>query len=455
MNGYREKLLELDKEILVDTLLRVSTYSETAMEVIMRLANTPSENSELVKRKIARLKDQDVFYDRRSSRAFAQELENMVEAIEVSAEDPNEGIERLADFFACDRSVIESCDDSDGLVGDVFRSYATEVFAAFGQKCADKAWLSDVVLRLWAGDDYGVRERLLEKAEAMFPKETMRNMAKQLWARADHVSDAEEHPAYRRRKFFNGVMMLARQLQDAPLYEKAMRAAWTDLPLAFCLDIGRVYLEAGDAVSALEWANKDAGDDSRISERDELLYDIFKQQKDRKALEEVAWRIFRRTRNARNLDKLLHAIGKKHRAVVLEQECTAILETDALSYSDASFLLEVNRLEDAARYILKHAADLDGGHYYYLLPLAEAMERARYWLPAVLCYRALIDSILQRAVSKYYHHGVKYLRQLDNIACKVEDWNNFPNHSEYSSALAAAHKRKRSFWDRYGGFPKS
>ncbi len=455
MDERREKLLELDKEVLADALLKVAMHSEEAEETITRMVSTPSENQGRVKRKIATLRDRGAFYDWRAAASFARELEGMVEAIEASAEDPKEGVELLADFFESDQSAIESCDDSNGEVGDIFRNYATEVFAAFGQQCKDKAWLSDVVLRLWVEDNYGVRERILENARAMFPAKIMRDMATRLWAQANEISAAEEHSEYKRRKFLTGVQTLARQLGDAPLYERAMRAAWTDLPAAFCLDIATVYLETGDAVTALKWAEEVAEDDHRASERDDLLYAIYEKQKNREALEEVAWRIFHRNRNERTLDKLLKAIGKKKRTVVLEQECKAILAAGKLSYSDASFLVEVDRLDDAARYVMMHADALNGDHYYYLFPLAEAMEQGKHWLPAVLCYRALTNSILLRGVSKYYHHGVKYLRQLDKIAGKVDDWRNIASHGEFLKTVSTEHKRKRSFWERYGRLPES
>jgi len=72
-------------------------------------------------------------------------------------------------------------------------------------------------------------------------------------------------------------------------------------------------------------------------------------------------------------------------------------------------------------------------------------------LAATMVYRALLESILARAVSKYYTHGVRYLRKLDQLAAKVEDWRGHPNHAAYMAQLKEDHGRKRSFWSRYEG----
>jgi len=87
---------------------------------------------------------------------------------------------------------------------------------------------------------------------------------------------------------------------------------------------------------------------------------------------------------------------------------------------------------------------------YSLLPLAECMERAERRLAATVIYRALTVSILKRAVTKYYHHGVRYLRQLDVIAGKISEWRVFMDRKEYLDFLRQTHGRKSSFWKQYG-----
>lgn len=134
---------------------------------------------------------------------------------------------------------------------------------------------------------------------------------------------------------------------------------------------------------------------------------------------------------------------------MIEQTAAAILRAEKFSSSDARFLTSTGRLADTETYILTHVAQLNGDEYYSLLPLAECMEEDSRWLAATVIYRALIESTLQRKVSKYYHHGVRYLCKLDAIAPQITDWQGHGNHTEFLLRLRAVHGRKSSFWAQY------
>lgn len=68
---------------------------------------------------------------------------------------------------------------------------------------------------------------------------------------------------------------------------------------------------------------------------------------------------------------------------------------------------------------------------------------------ASVLYRALLDSILARAKSKYYQHGINYLKKLDSLAQKVRDWKKVEPHTRYLANLRQKHKPKSSFWSQY------
>lgn len=79
------------------------------------------------------------------------------------------------------------------------------------------------------------------------------------------------------------------------------------------------------------------------------------------------------------------------------------------------------------------------------------MESDGRWLCASIVYRALLGSILHRAYSKAYGHGVRYLKSLDRLSESVLDWRDFDGHEAYLENLRQQHGRKRSFWSRYEG----
>ena len=160
--------------------------------------------------------------------------------------------------------------------------------------------------------------------------------------------------------------------------------------------------------------------------------------------------MFRSYRSRDTLDMLLRALGESERERVVEEQVQQITAGADLSYADAEFLMDVGRVDDAAEYLFRHREQLDGDAYSVLVPLAKSLEAGEHFLVASIIYRALLESILARAQSRYYHHGVRYLKKLDALAPSVTDWRGIPHHEEYKDALFEAHKRKRSFWSRYG-----
>jgi hypothetical protein len=146
----------------------------------------------------------------------------------------------------------------------------------------------------------------------------------------------------------------------------------------------------------------------------------------------------------------LSVVGKGHEGEVIDDETKSILASPRLSYSDAEFLIVMGRLDEAETYLLARAEQLNGGFYTALLPLARDMEKAGRLIVATAIYRALLESILARAISKYYTHGVRYLKKLDALSKKIENWGDVVSHEEYKAELRRIHARKNSFWSKYG-----
>ena len=125
---------------------------------------------------------------------------------------------------------------------------------------------------------------------------------------------------------------------------------------------------------------------------------------------------------------------------------TDILNKATFDETDAEFLIYCGAHDEAEKYLLKFAGSIDGDRYSSILPLAEAMEKQNRHLVASLLYRALIDSILTRAKSKYYPHGVRYYEKLQELAPNVNNWKGFSSHTVYLTELKSKHGRKPAFW---------
>lgn len=440
------RLVDLGTEALADALLKLAERYAAVDDLVERMIATPKESIQRFKAKLSGLKRSRRFIDWRGSSSFARELQDLLQDLQAGVDDSRLGAELVAAFYETDQKTFDRCDDSNGFVGDVYRYQAKELFLGYACRCADKDWLVGLLLNLMQKDDYGVRDALIHCAAEFLPERHIRALIADFQQSADKETDE-----YHKRHWLGLVESLARQIKDAPLFENARLASWDEVSTAACLDIGWVYLECADEKTALDWLKRIPPTETfKADERDQLLLDIYARLGDGSQQAAIAWRIFRRFRSARSLEALLTVIGPDQREAVVAGETNAILGEPAWSSTDAAFLVDTGCLDKAEGYLLDRAAQLNGDYYRQLLPLAEVMEKEGRSLAATVLYRALLDSILQRAQTKTYPIGVRYLKKLDRLAMSVADWRAIQDHGAYREHLEQQHGRKRSFWSRYG-----
>lgn len=443
----KKKLVNLGAEALADALLELAKRNDRAEEVIVRMLASPKENIRRIRARIAAVKRSRRFVTRRESIALAQKLETLLGDIRASVTDPETGLRLVAAFYDADEGALGNSDDSDGYIGDAYRTTAKDLFVSYAKKCPDPTWPAELAFELNEVDDYGVRDSLIHAAAEYLPAPELRAMTDRFQAAVDDARDESE-----RSHRLLLLESLARQAGDAKLYEKtALDDSESPPSEPIVLDIASVYLKSGDAKTALAWIEKTPSEYPHLEAgRDRLLLDIYEGLGDTAKQTEVAWRLFRQHRCAKSLDKLLSLIGEERRDEILLREITSILSEPRLFVTDLRFLLELGRIDEAETYLLRRADALNGNMYENLLPLAKAMETAGRPLAASMIYRALLNSILQNARTTAYPSGARHLRKLDELADSISDWNGFCDHATYVTGLRRFHGRKTSFWSRYG-----
>lgn len=441
----KSRLVELGPESLADALLRLAEHNDLANDLVERLVATPRENVKKFQAKMAGLKRSRRFIRWGESYEFSLELLQHFELLKQGAEDPVTGCKMVATFFKTDDATFNRCDDSSGHVGDVFRHDATELFSAYAKQCSDKEWLADLVFEINKEDDFGVRSSLINCAADYLPETVIRSLIHRMQQMADSEPDQDD-----KRHWLYLIESLARQIKDPDLYVKTRQASWHSPNANAWLDIAGVYLESGDAQTALEWLEKISDNDVvQVSRRDTMLLEVYTRLGQSGKQEDIAWKQFHSYRTTTTLDSLLKVIGKDQRESVLQGELPKIHANKSLSLTDAAFLVDMGLQSEAGRYVLERTELLNGDFYYDLVPLAKTLEESDYPLPATCIYRALLDSILKRGKSTIYHHGVRYLKKLDRLASDIDDWNNRADHQTYVHELRQTHGKKYAFWEKY------
>ncbi len=444
-DSRKQKLRDLGAEALADALLNLAVHSDEADDLIEQLIATPKENVQRFKQKLSGLKRRKRFISWRESASFVRELEMLLQDLKSGVDDPLTGVELVAAFYEADITIFEMCDDSSGNIGDVFRYDAKELFVNYATRCIDKEKVADIILKVNQKDNYGIRDTLIDCAGECLPEDVIRTMIATLQKWADKEKDE-----YGKRHHLMLIESLARQVKDAELFEKTRIASWGKLSTAALIDIARVYLENGDVEIAHSWLKKIPENETyQEYERDQLLEEIYHKQGDSEKLTELLYQKFRSYHSTDTLQTLLDVIGHDKRDEVVADEVEQILKTERLRESDAEFLMEIGKVDEAEAYLIKWADQLDGNHYGSLLSLAEAMESENRHLVTSLIFRSLLLSILERGYTKAYPHGIRYLKKLDKLAVGVADWNEFNSHEVFKKQIIEVHGRKRSFWSKY------
>lgn len=442
----KSKLQKIGINALVDALLELASRCEAGEDFIDRLLLPQSESYKYFSTELTKLANSDRFIPWKHSMSFAQELEQLLDDIKAKVNDPEAGVNLASRFFELDEPIFERSDDSSGSIGTVFTYDAAQLFSFFAAQCQDKEWIAQKVVEIVQKDEYCVRDSLLEHVHEFLDTEQLTKLAEQF-----SILAADDSNDFRQRRAWSHVHTLARQLKDPEMFELARLAASSPRDSSKAhLEIAEVYLESGKPEIALSWIEKIPPEDTFVSyDRQKLLITVYGQLGKRKEQEEAVWAFFRRFRDEDNLQTLLEIVGPEKRDSIIADESVIILSEPSLCSSNLEFLVENERLQDAERYILDREDQLNGESYYSLEPIAQAFEQREFPLAASVIYRKLLESVLERRVSKYYHHGVRYLKQLDKLAKMIPDWRGRTPHSEYFQTIHDEHKRKTAFWSKY------
>lgn len=441
----KNDLIELEADKLAEALLELTFKSDIAQDLVERLVSPPEKNVQRFRKKLSGIQRRRGFIGRRESIGVSHELQMILEDLKAGALDPVEGLKHVSAFYKSDCEIFESCDDSDGCIGDVFQYDAKDLFVEFASRINDKAIIVETIMNLLKEDDYGVRGILIDIAGKILPESIIRKMISDFQEMADREDDL-----FRKRHWLGLIESLARQIGDAKLFEKTRIASWGDVSDSAYLDIARVYLENDDIESAYSSLKKISEiENFRAHERDQLLIDIYRKQGNKEKLIELLYKDFRSSHSETSLEKLLEVLGEDNRNDVISKEIPLIQQNPKIKYSDVRFLISIGKIDEAEEYILDRVDQIDGDLYELLIPFASVMADNKRYLAAILLYRSLLVSILERGYTKAYSYGVDYLKKLDKLSREIPDWEGFNTHENFKNELYQQHGKKRSFWAKY------
>ncbi len=450
------QLTHLSKRDMVDLLLELHGRHQDIDAYIDRylLKSTPDKLAESLRSSIAKHGRSKRFVEYSASFSYAAQLQQLLSDIQSSLlpEHPLLATQVIEDFIATHERVLLRSDDSAGAIADVYREATLVLLGAIKiarrQQSFDNGYWLGQFDQWRKRDPYQFYLNMLSEAKDALSDAELRQLAwryqQQLKTSPNAADFAQERKLIEASQ---GLRAVSQALNEPDLYAEAVRLLASPTPVQDEIDIARNYLafsQADKAITHLEATGTVSRDIL------ELLLCAHRLNNDEAAERKTLGRLFTLEPSTENFQALLAATPKPEHQQVLNQAIAKAEKADNGTLA-ANLLLELNQPEKALNLLLRQGNQLQQYYYGDLLAVAENFKEKRVPLGAILCYRALLEDILNRAYSKAYLYAADYVQTLLELDQRCSDYAHLPNHSEYLHALRQRHQGKTGFWSRVDG----
>lgn len=459
-----DKLKELGAEKLAQLVLEEAERNagfRRQVKAAMAGKSGPEAIARLIDRRLSGLERAKSFIEWDRTRAFAEDLRSLTDTItsELGPTASELATDRLLRFIATHEQVFERVDDSSGRVQDVYY----QAIAATGDlaprlpgPAADA--LPGKIMAALGESSHGY---LMEVTEAVVPHLSQDSLARWDGDLKEAIADRQAEEAALKPDD-----LLSLMTSQWAAMRQMIAAARGDLDLLVALElkkkphmqdtlgIAAQLLEAGRNSEALDWVRKPGqrvfGEtDGELSlARVSLEARILDATGDKPTAQALRWRCFEAKLSADILRDYLKQLPDFEDIEAEDRAHTFALEM-AEPEAALQFFLDWPRYDLAAKLIVAHPHRWDGGQWHILPKVAKLLEHD-HPLAATILYRALLDDILDRARSKAYGHGAKYLNKLTRLAEESDPARpgTMSDHAAYLAKLKKTHARKTGFWTR-------
>ena len=417
-------------------------------------------------KRITALRSARSFVDWQKQREFVKDLDRQRAMIvdRVAETRADLALDLMWRFMDLVEPVINRVDDSNGAVGDVFRSACEDLGAIAIKVKPDAMALADRVFAAVMANDYGVFDDLITTMlPALGGAGTARLKTRLEQALADRSRKAASEDQHVLR---DALQEIADGQADIDGYIALVPEKERSRP-HIGAEIGQRLLAAGrttEALAALENAKPKRParrtTDHDLDELDVAGYgdggsweNVYIEALDASGQEEKAqklrWAAFEERLSAPHLRAYLkklpdfddveaeeramaHALGFRHFEVAL------------------AFFKEWPDQSRAAQLVLARTSEINGNAYYLLDPAARLIE-GKHPLAATLLRRAMIEDTLGGAKSTRYKHAARHLLECSSLAPGLQDFGTFETHDVFVARLRARHARKIGFWAQVAG----
>jgi hypothetical protein len=459
---------------LANLLIEISTGSAVAkrrLRLELAGAQSPKEAGREVAKRLTSIARARSFVNWQNRKPLVTDLQSQLRAIkeQIAPTDPTEALSLAWRFMQVATPLFERCDDSSGIVIEVFHDACVllgEIALAAG---TPPEALADAAIDALRDNGYGQYDGLIAILTPALGEEGLAHLKQRIETLAASPVPVPPKSEWEAVGYGSGGATYAHQMEERSrqsLVEMALKDiadAMGDVD-AFIAQYDartrKVPQIAAEIATRLLAAGR-AGDAHGFIERADTGKD--------------SW-VPREWQDTRL--EVLEALGRKDEAQAFRLACfESTLESEflrdflkrlpdfddieaeerAMDYAAArprvtpalGFFLDWPSTDRAARLLVDRHSEINGDHYEFLVPAAEALAE-KHPLAATVALRAMIDFTLSKARSKRYGYAAGHLAECAALAKRIEDYGTFEPHTTYFARLKQEHGRKSGFWGLAG-----
>jgi hypothetical protein len=470
-NTLNTKNLEaLGAERLAELLVEISIGNAAAkrrLRLELAGAQSPREVAKEVRKRLITIARSRSFVDWQNRRTLVEDLETQRRVIvgQVAKADPAEALELIWRFMALANSVFGRCDDSSGTVIGIFHAACRDLGEiAQAAKLAPEV-LAERAFNALNENDCGqyddligalsqalgptgleqLKERFFELSKAPLGKPKDKDRRVIGWGTGGPLYADEIASRQRETTIRLALQEIADAQGDVDAFIAQQSKAAKTVPRV-AAEIARRLLDADRAKEA--WNAINAVDENRPGwipfEWEEVRLDVMEALGRKDEAQAFRWQCFERTLNSAHLRAYLKRLPDFD-DVEAEERAMSYAVRFPNVHQALAFMVSWPALDKAAALVIQRSSELDGDHYEFLSPAADALA-AKYPLAATLLLRAMIDFSLKKNRVKRYRHAARHLAECTSLASAIGDFGAVETHERYSNRLKQEHGRKTSFW---------
>ena len=387
-------------------------------------------------------------------RELIAELEGLRTTIAetVGSKHPKLALDLLWQFLDLHPLIIERVDDSNGRVGDVFRTACKDLGPLAEAARVEPQELAATTFAKVTNNGYGIYDGLIVSLNEPLGKKGRANLRALLLRRRQEYLSAEKRAAIDAGRFdytLSGLSLALRDIADCEGDADAFIDTYRGRDLSnprFVSEIAVRLLRAGraeEALSYLDRATPSAENFGQAEWRNARIATLDALQRADEA-QDLRIAVFEAQLSPTHLRAYLKRLPD-FEDVEAEAQALDFVSRHSDVHSALGFLVQWPAHERAAQFILSRIKEIDGDRYELLDPAASRLE-GKYPLGAVLLRRALIEFTLQKARATRYKHAARYVCEIDSLNAQIKDYAGYETHDEFMTRLQRSHPRKTGFW---------